>query len=334
MGIGKPERYATNTKNEEKKMPLIDFKEIPQANITDGKQDTFELFARDFFELLGFKIATGPDRGQDGGRDLIVVEERTGILDNSSFRWLVSCKHKCHSGKSVVDADEIDIQDRLSAHNCSGFIGFYSTVISAPFGRKLDLLKQNRGIDVQVFDNEKIESILLLKSKGIDLIQRYFPKSFEKVDNKRPSNLFSTYTPLKCKVCGKDLLESESIHGDSGVIVMAYDRQTYYDNHVHKYMDIYWACKGNCDRSLERAANSNGLSTGWEDISDLVIPYNFLKWNIAILNRIRSCTDQYEDQAFEDLKEFIICISQIVYKNQSDKDIQRIMVLKMIPEGI
>ena len=41
-------------------MALIDFTEIPKANIADGKQDMFELFAREFFNALGFYgISTG-----------------------------------------------------------------------------------------------------------------------------------------------------------------------------------------------------------------------------------------------------------------------------------
>ncbi|WP_270215441.1 hypothetical protein [Clostridium butyricum] len=52
-------------------MALLNFKEIPAANITNGSQDSFELFAREFFIFLGFNIIEDPDRGQDGGRDLI-----------------------------------------------------------------------------------------------------------------------------------------------------------------------------------------------------------------------------------------------------------------------
>ena len=29
-------------------MPVIDFSEIAQANVADGRQDSFELFGRDF----------------------------------------------------------------------------------------------------------------------------------------------------------------------------------------------------------------------------------------------------------------------------------------------
>ena len=43
----------------EKKMALLNFREIPQANVGGGLQDEFELFTRDFFETLGFRIEEG-----------------------------------------------------------------------------------------------------------------------------------------------------------------------------------------------------------------------------------------------------------------------------------
>ena len=105
-------------------MAIIDFKEIPRANVADGNQDIFELFAREFFYVLGFSIIEDPDRGQDGGRDIIISEKRTGIINDTVIRWLVSCKHKIHSGSAVNASDEEDISDRIQVHNCSGFIGF------------------------------------------------------------------------------------------------------------------------------------------------------------------------------------------------------------------
>ena len=74
-------------------MPLIDFKEIPIANSGKGNQDLFELFAREFLSEIGYEIIEEPARGADGGKDLIILERRTGIGGNTNFRWLVSCKH-------------------------------------------------------------------------------------------------------------------------------------------------------------------------------------------------------------------------------------------------
>ena len=53
-------------------MPCIDFREIPEAHVASGNQDSFELFARDFLtEILNFKILSEPSRGADGGKDIL-----------------------------------------------------------------------------------------------------------------------------------------------------------------------------------------------------------------------------------------------------------------------
>ena len=46
-------------------MPLIDSNEIPRANISNGQQDAIQLFARDFLSIVGFKVLSDPNCGQD-----------------------------------------------------------------------------------------------------------------------------------------------------------------------------------------------------------------------------------------------------------------------------
>ena len=146
-------------------MPQLDFKEIPQANLSNGEQDTFEMFAREFLELLGYEILSGPDRGSDLGRDLIVQEIRTGVGGETHIKWLVSCKHKAHSGMSVVLNDEQDIFDRVQTHGCIGFIG----------------IKNNHPtFESQLFDKEKIENALLSTGLGQGIAWRFFPESYGK----------------------------------------------------------------------------------------------------------------------------------------------------------
>ena len=83
-------------------MPCINFCEIPEAHIASGNQDSFELFARDFLtEILSFEILSEPSRGADGGKDILAEERQLGTLSENRTIWLVSCKHKAHSGKSV-----------------------------------------------------------------------------------------------------------------------------------------------------------------------------------------------------------------------------------------
>ena len=175
-------------------MAIIDFKEIPKANVASGEQDSFELFAREFLRALGFSIVEDPDRGQDGGRDLIVSEKRTGIIGDTEVRWLVSCKHKIHSGSVVNVGDEEDISDRVQAHKCNGFMGFYSTIVSSALSRKLEALANQ--YEIQIFDHEKIERVLLENRQANRLIRRFFPHSYNEIELLSLSYLFSDYSPF------------------------------------------------------------------------------------------------------------------------------------------
>lgn len=161
-------------------MPFLDFKEIPQANLANGKQDTFELFSRDFLKNFGYEIISEPNRGRDGGKDLIVQETRIGIGGKTYIKWLVSCKHKAHSGQSVTAEDETRISDRLKAHGCNGFIGFYSTLPNSSLTDVLEGFKRSdTSFEFQIFDNGKIESELLENPIFLRIFARYFPSSFE-----------------------------------------------------------------------------------------------------------------------------------------------------------
>lgn len=314
-------------------MAVIDFKEIPKANIADGNQDIFELFAREFFSALGFSIIVDPDRGQDGGRDIIISERRTGIINDTEIRWLVSCKHKIHSGLSVNTNDEVDISDRIQAHHCNGFIGFYSTIASSPLNRKLESLKDE--YEIQIFDREKIERILLENRAANKLIRRFFPKSYNEIDLKSPSNLLKKYAPLRCKMCGKDLLHRDILDKYKGIVVFVQDMDYYECNGgKQKYTEVYCACKGACDRKLESLVRPYKYITGWNDISDLVIPVQFLKFVLAIMNRMREGEDVYTDEAYEDLKSIIISLAQITMKRQSEQDINRVKSLSELPDGL
>ena len=194
-------------------MAVLDFKEIPEAHKTSGLQDTFELFARDFLSFMGYKIITDPDRGADGGVDLIVEEKRTGVGGETIIRWLVSCKHKAFSGNSVSPTDDANIRDRVEANNCQGFIGFYSTLASTGLSTNLEGMKGK--VEYQVYDREKIEGQLLHSAKGLEIAERYFPISLSewKTENPQPAKIFVEKPSLKCKVCEKELFDQE----DNGV---------------------------------------------------------------------------------------------------------------------
>ncbi|MBV5261496.1 restriction endonuclease [Synechococcus moorigangaii CMS01] len=137
---------------------ILDFKEIAQANKASGKQDDWELFSRDFLEYLGYEILSDPDRGADGGIDIKVREDLSGIRSKSYIIWLVSCKHKANSGQSVVPKDEINILERVASKGCSGFLGLYSTLASSGLTEILEGLKK-------IIKKQNTKFLIIVKSK-------------------------------------------------------------------------------------------------------------------------------------------------------------------------
>jgi hypothetical protein len=156
-------------------MAALEFTEIPQAGQGAGR-DSFELFAREFLVAEGFNVVEHPDRGADGGRDIIAEEERAGPGGKSIVRWLVSCKHKAHSGVAVSQTDDANIRDRLGTHRCQGFVAFYSTVPTSGLSGILNGLKPQ--FEFLQLDRDAIERKLLDSPRGRTLAARYMPKSY------------------------------------------------------------------------------------------------------------------------------------------------------------
>ena len=309
-------------------MSILDFKEIPEAHIASGLQDTFELFARDFLKFVGYKIITDPDRGADGGVDLIVEESRTGVGGETIIRWLVSCKHKAFSGNSVNPGDDANIRDRVEANECQGFIGFYSTIASSGLAGNLEGLKGK--IEYQIFDREKIEDHLLHSARGLEIAERYFPKSLSawKTENPQPAKIFAEKPRLQCKVCHKELFEQD----DHGIITIWQKMSHHRVNDAKHFEHIFWVCRGRCDDVLTQYMRKKDktLIDGWEDISDVLMPTIFIKWIMTIMNELRS-GDTYSDEAYESMKEFLLQVFPYICRHLTEKEKERIKSLTEIP---
>lgn len=297
---------------------LIDFSEID----IDG--EIWEFFARDFLQELGFFIESTPDRGPDGGKDLLISEELQGNLNQYRFKWLVSCKHFAKSNKSVSEKDEINIQERIDSFKADGFIGFYSTLPSSGLNTRLTNLKDNNKIkDYRVFDSKLIENYLI-RIGFSKLLMRYLPISYKKI---KPLHLITNeFIPLKCASCGKELIESLNYENYQALIsqVSKYDETT---NTTH-IIDVYWACKGACDTKIEdKYFRKLEATTAWEDISDLTIPVMFLNWVISIMNSIKNGSVTYTEEAFEKEKHFILAMSQKVLREMTEDERKRASLL-------
>ncbi|GAB3289209.1 hypothetical protein [Hymenobacter tenuis] len=158
---------------------LIDFKEIPQANKPGGYQDSFELFSRDFIELLGYEIVSGPARGADGGIDFKVKENRKTQNGHVDFYWLASCKHYIHSDTAIGPSIEQNILDRTISNGCQGFMGIYSTLPTNGLINLLEGLTKQGYIEHKIFDYGKIENRIVGIALFEKLFIRYFPKSYK-----------------------------------------------------------------------------------------------------------------------------------------------------------
>ncbi len=230
-------------KNEELIQPSalsLDFTEIPIANSGDGDQDTFEMFARDFLLVLGYEIEEGPSRGADGGKDLVVLEPLSGILSsNTNKRWVVSCKHYAHSGKSVGTNDEINIIDRIEKFKADGFMAFYSTIPSSRLNDNFNSFKSR--MLIEVLDGARIKQ-LLTSNAGLELvIAQYFGQSYKEKLIREKQHAFEKAL-LVLEYEKKKKQEEAAIRNDAIRHVNAqreYERKLELLNHQHSLETSY-----------------------------------------------------------------------------------------------
>ncbi|MBC8064553.1 MAG: restriction endonuclease [Chlorobia bacterium] len=285
----------------------LDFKEIPH----DG--DQFELFCRDFLSEYGLYIETPPNRGADGGKDMLVIERRTGSIANTEFRWLVSCKHFAASDRSVGPADEINIVERVSGFEADGFLGFYSTIPSAGLISELDRLANKKLIsEYRIFDHRIIESILIANSRNL-LMARYLPTSFGAT---RPlSTLWGKVIDLRCHVCGRDLLDIDFIDSQMAMIVYASKLD---DDKSEKIFEVKTVCKGECDQIYEGRLGAREAYTSWMDIHRVCMPSFFADYVRNVMLAIQE--GRYEIQAVEQLGEIVRALAQRVMRIPTAKE--------------
>lgn len=241
----------------------IDFREIPQANESNGNQDTFECFARDFFKSLGFKIIRDIGRGSDDRVDLIISEKVSGLLSSHEKKYLVSCKHYAHSKnqRAVGNSDESDILGRLRINNCNGFIGFYSTIASSSLVREVENLEKNSVGEHKTYefiDKSIIFSLLIQSDATLKVFKKYFPESFIKyIKNDLNSEIYKTEPKICCKNCGINILDNM----DGSVIrIQSYKRsRNNFDNNEGNFSaihDLIFSCD-DCENQVSDYINNN-----------------------------------------------------------------------------
>ena len=296
---------------------LIDFSEVK-----DG--DQWELFARDFFVEQGLVVESAPSRGADAGKDLLVSEQQIGRLGARKFTWLVSCKNNAKSGKSVGVGEETDILERLRQHNADGFIGFYSTLASSALSTRLQSLKDKADIaDFKIYDARLIEHHFISDNMSKIAI-RYFPEGYRRL--KPIQKITNEYVPLICEACEKDILKNSVIDPYAAIVLFATERSP---GKIRK--SIHISCKGACTTEVERRLELQGLTTGWQDIGDLVNPVSYLKFYLSYMNQIRTNPENTSDDFHEQMKDLLIALSQRTLREITSEDFDRFMALESLP---
>lgn len=146
---------------------VVDFTELP----TDGVK--FEQLVRELLLIEGMRPHwTG--QGSDGGRDLLVEETLKGTLQDGQRTWLVDCKHKAHSNKSVGVSDVSDVVDRCRAAGAQGILLACSTQLTSGLARKFQELYQRYEIVSEVWDGVVIEK-KLYTPHAYHIAQQFFP---------------------------------------------------------------------------------------------------------------------------------------------------------------
>ena len=209
--------------------------------------------------------------------------------------------------------DEPDILGRVRKFTADGFIGFYSTIPSGELHRTL--LSYERQINVLVYDSALIERTLISNPALKEVFKRYFPRSYKEYRKATPSTITDTSTGLYCNVYRKDLLKDRD-----GIVEFAQKS----DANKSTIFDMFWACRGECDRAMELAFHRRGLVTSWEGIDDLSIPLVFMKWVITAMNGLRSGNLIFTDKAYEKFRWFTFAVAQLVVRETSEEEWDRI----------
>ena len=133
------------------------------------------------------------------------------------------------------------------------------------------------------------------------------------MNEKDVTSVFDNYEPLKCKKCGKDLLEEAQ-----GVV--AFVEPLSFSGSERIIAAVYAACKGNCDRVVRSVFRDMGYGTFWKDLEDVIHPQGFMGWEMDVRSQLRANREVYSDEAFETFREITLKIFQKVLRQPTTEE--------------
>ena len=145
----------------------IDFKRLESG-------DDFELLCRDVLESGGAEIISEPSRGPDQKKDMIVdIATRDPFGHRETTRYVVQCKHKAKSGRSVRESDLGDIRSACKRHAAGGYFLITSTMPSQSVSADLEAISSERYYKTRCWDRRRLEKAIEQLENAHGIIKRY-----------------------------------------------------------------------------------------------------------------------------------------------------------------
>lgn len=136
----------------------------------------------------------------------------------------------------------------------------------------------------------------------------------------KKSNVISNPDELKCKICGKNLLDNP---GMSMINIVE-------NINTNKIISVSPCCKGKCDNYIQNKARANEVS-GWKDLSDFTNPYLYIKHIMSVFNSMYDGVGFENKEAFEAYKDLLIKIYPFVTRDMTEEEIQSAMLANAMP---
>lgn len=136
--------------------------------------EAFELLCRDLLESLGIDIIDGPARGPDQKKDMIIhytLKDKIGRIQK--YEFLVQCKNKAASQKSIYEKDLGDIRSACQNHNTNGYFLITSTIPSVTVQGILKAINNEGQYFTHYWDKYLLEKYISECKDGLDILERY-----------------------------------------------------------------------------------------------------------------------------------------------------------------
>lgn len=225
---------------------MLDFKELSK----DGLE--LEQMIREMLFTLGFKIFWS-GKGPDGGKDLICIEEALSVFLPTKKKWLIQCKHKAESGKSVGVDDLDEIVDSCMQHDCEGYLLVTTTQPSSAVVQRLEQITSNKRNNIVATYWDSVELERRLNTAQLwNIAQRFLPKSasdWKIYASERPNHWTANYRGCYFHITNRigsrcdiylDVIESEIKNIES------YSARTLPEKHFLRLRSFYFDDKSGC----------------------------------------------------------------------------------------